>query len=192
VRPGSAWFRQVTPLAFPSSCSDSPRLATLAGTPAAGHSHRSHQAPWPIFPLQRQQTHDGLAWPASPMLWLHLWLETDNYHPGLCRPALPHATGCSNGNCSAPFSSRLALAEVSRPNGRLMLRQPCAERPREERMRNQWATGAAGMSTRPAGWRKRSGRRAAAPGKRTCYPIPIRWAASRKGPCADPTPAGGH
>lgn len=47
------------------------------------HRHPS----WAIYPLQRQQPHDGLAVVNQPDGYgLHLWLETDTRQPGRCSP----------------------------------------------------------------------------------------------------------
>ncbi|MCT4363883.1 MULTISPECIES: hypothetical protein [Synechococcaceae] len=125
----SAWFRQDqrrlhSQLLFRTS----PRLATLAGTAlllaSCTPSHQS--ASWRIFPLQRQQPHDGLAVASQPDGYgLHLWLETDTTTRGVCRPRwLPDATRLFNGNGSAPFSSGLATRpEVFEAYGRRDVRQ---------------------------------------------------------------------
>ncbi len=71
-------------------------------------AHRS--ASWAIFPLQRNQPHDGLAVVSQPDGYgLHIWLETDTAQQGVCRPRwLVDPARLFNGNGSAPFSSGLA------------------------------------------------------------------------------------
>ncbi len=54
------------------------------------HRHPS----WAIYPLQRQQPHDGLSVVNQPDGYgLHLWLETDTHQPGRCSPPLGGASG---------------------------------------------------------------------------------------------------
>ncbi len=101
----------------------SPRLLILASTALllASCTPAHQSASWRIFPLQRQQAHDGLAVVNQPDGYgLHLWLETDTVTSGVCRPRwLPDATRLFNGNGSAPFSSGLATRpEVFEAYGR--------------------------------------------------------------------------
>jgi hypothetical protein len=71
-------------------------------------AHRS--ASWALYPLQRNQPHDGLAVVSQPDGYgLHIWLETDTSQQGVCRPRwLADPARLFNGNGSAPFSSGLA------------------------------------------------------------------------------------
>ncbi len=94
-----------------------PRLPALAlaslGLLLAGCVPAHRHPSWAIYPLQRQQPHDGLAVVNQPDGYgLHLWLETDTRQPGRCSPrwVVPPAR-LFNGNGSAPFSSGLATAE---------------------------------------------------------------------------------
>ncbi len=65
---------------------------------------------WRVYPLNRQQPHDGLAVVNQPDGYgLHIWIETDTRQPGICRPRWsPDPARLFNGNGSAPFSSGLA------------------------------------------------------------------------------------
>jgi hypothetical protein len=86
-------------------------IAALAALLLLGGCTPAHQRPsWRIFPLQRNQPHDGLAVVNQPDgFGLHIWLETDTRQSGVCRPRwLIDATRLFNGNGSAPFSSSLA------------------------------------------------------------------------------------
>ena len=85
---------------------------------------------WRIYPLARNQPHDGLAVVSQPDGYgLHLWLETDTSEPGLCRPRwIVDPSRLFNGNGTAPFSSGLAsraefLAAVARPDVTRALKQ---------------------------------------------------------------------
>ena len=85
---------------------------------------------WRLFPLQRQQPHDGLAVVSQPDGYgLHIWLETDTRRQGVCRPRwLPDPARLFNGNGSHPFSSGLAsreefFAAVARRDVRRALRR---------------------------------------------------------------------
>ncbi|MEB3331279.1 MAG: hypothetical protein VKI83_02140 [Synechococcaceae cyanobacterium] len=71
----------------------------------------AHRRPtWHLFPLARQQPHDGLAVVSQPDGYgLHIWIETDTSQEGVCRPRwIPDPARLFNGNGSAPFSSGLA------------------------------------------------------------------------------------
>ncbi|MFM8525832.1 MAG: hypothetical protein ACKOCM_09465 [Cyanobacteriota bacterium] len=85
---------------------------------------------WRIYPLQRQQPHDGLAVVSQPDGYgLHLWLETDTGDAGVCRPRwIADVPRLFNGNGTAPFSSGLAtraefFAAVARPDVLRVLRR---------------------------------------------------------------------
>jgi hypothetical protein len=71
-------------------------------------AHRS--ASWTLYPLQRNQPHDGLAVVSQPDGYgLHIWLETDTSKQGVCKPRwLVDPARLFNGNGTAPFSSGLA------------------------------------------------------------------------------------
>ncbi len=71
------------------------------------------QASWRLFPLPRQQPHDGLAVVSQPDGYgLHIFLTTDTSQAGVCRPRwTPDAARLFNGNGSAPFSSGTASRE---------------------------------------------------------------------------------
>ena len=85
---------------------------------------------WRIYPLQRNQPHDGLAVVSQPDGYgLHFWLETDTTEGGLCRPRwIVDVPRLFNGNGTAPFSSGLAtraefFEAVARPDVRRALKQ---------------------------------------------------------------------
>jgi hypothetical protein len=86
-------------------------LAALLLLTACVPAHRS--ASWTIYPLQRQQPHDGLAVVSQPDGYgLHIWLATDTSQSGVCRPRwLPDPARLFNGNGSHPFSSGLATRQ---------------------------------------------------------------------------------
>ena len=68
---------------------------------------------WSVYPLQRNQPHDGLAVVNQPDGYgLHIFLETDLSDPAICTPRwLPNPARLFNGNGTAPFSSGLASRE---------------------------------------------------------------------------------
>lgn len=103
-------------------------LATLTAVAACVPAAR--RPTWRLFPLQRQQPHDGLAVVNQPDGYgLHIWLETDTRRQGVCQPRwLPDAARLFNGNGSHPFSSGLAsreefFAAVARRDVRSALRR---------------------------------------------------------------------
>jgi hypothetical protein len=103
-------------------------LATLTAVAACVPAAR--RPTWRLFPLQRQQPHDGLAVVSQPDGYgLHIWLETDTRRQGYCQPRwLPDAARLFNGNGSHPFSSGLAsreefFAAVARRDVRSALRR---------------------------------------------------------------------
>ncbi|CAK6694215.1 hypothetical protein [Synechococcus sp. CBW1107] len=106
-------------------------LAVLVGLVAvAGCVPADRRPTWRLFPLQRQQPHDGLAVVSQPDGYgLHIWLETDTRRQGVCRPRwLPDPARLFNGNGSHPFSSGLAsreefFAAVARRDVRRALRR---------------------------------------------------------------------
>jgi len=65
---------------------------------------------WRVYPLSRNQPHDGLAVVSQPDGYgLHVYLETDTSDPAVCRPRwLASPARLFNGNGTAPFSSGLA------------------------------------------------------------------------------------
>lgn len=111
-----------------------PPLVALAALVAlavvAGCVPAHHRPSWRLFPLQRQQPHDGLAVVSQPDGYgLHIWLETDTRRKGVCSPRwLPDPARLFNGNGSHPFSSGLAsreefFAAVARRDVRQALRR---------------------------------------------------------------------
>ena len=68
---------------------------------------------WTVYPLQRNEPHDGLAVVSQPDgFGLHIYLETDTRDPTICRPRwLPDPARLFNGRGSAPFSSGLATRQ---------------------------------------------------------------------------------
>ena len=84
-------------------------LGLLAGGCIPAHQ----QASWAIYPLQRQQPHDGVAVVSQPDGYgLHIWIAVDISESGICQPRWrPDAARLFNGNGSAPFSSGLAPRE---------------------------------------------------------------------------------
>nr|WP_259735995.1 hypothetical protein [Synechococcus sp. CS-1329] len=103
-------------------------LATLTAVAACVPAAR--RPSWRLFPLQRQQPHDGLAVVSQPDGYgLHIWLETDTRRTGYCRPRwLPDPARLFNGNGDHPFSSGLAsreefFAAVARRDVRRALRR---------------------------------------------------------------------
>jgi hypothetical protein len=104
--------------------------ALLALGALAGCVPSDRRPTWRIFPLQRQQPHDGLGVVNQPDGYgLHIWLETDTRRKGVCRPRwLPDPARLFNGNGSHPFSSGLATREeffaaVTRRDVRRVLRR---------------------------------------------------------------------
>jgi hypothetical protein len=91
----------------------------------------AHRRPsWMIYPLQRQQPHDGLAVVSQPDGYgLHIWLETDTNSAGICQPRWTvDPARLFNGDGSAPFSSGRAdraefFAAVGRADVRRALRR---------------------------------------------------------------------
>ncbi|QPN58255.1 hypothetical protein I1E95_09390 [Synechococcus sp. CBW1107] len=105
-------------------------LALGALVAVAGCVPADRRPTWRLFPLQRQQPHDGLAVVSQPDGYgLHIWLETDTRRKGVCRPRwLPDPARLFNGNGSHPFSSGLAsreefFAAVARRDVRRALRR---------------------------------------------------------------------
>lgn len=109
----------------------------------------AHQrASWAMYPLQRQQPHDGVAVVNQPDgFGLHIWIDADLSESGLCQPRWrPDAARLFNGNGSAPFSSGLATREeffqvVARRDVRRLLRREsealCKGRAAQRRFRWQ-------------------------------------------------------
>ena len=66
-----------------------------------------------VYPLQRNQPHDGLAIVNQPDGYgVHIFLETDLSDPAICTPRwLPDPARLFNGNGTAPFSSGIASRE---------------------------------------------------------------------------------
>jgi hypothetical protein len=83
------------------------------GLLASGCAPAHQRASWAIFPLNRQQPHDGLAVVTQPDGYgLHIWIDVDISESGICQPRWrPDAARLFNGNGSAPFSSGLATRE---------------------------------------------------------------------------------
>ncbi len=71
------------------------------------------RASWRVYPLPRQQPHDGLAVVSRPGgEGLHLWLLTDTNSPGVCRPRWrPDAARLRGGNGKDPVSGGRASRE---------------------------------------------------------------------------------
>lgn len=106
-------------------------------------AHR--RASWSLFPLQRNQPHDGLAVVSQPDGYgLHIWLETDTSERGVCRPRwVVDAARLFNGNGSAPFSSGLAtraewFEAVARNDVRAALRRELEALCRDRAPRSTW------------------------------------------------------
>jgi hypothetical protein len=102
----------------------------LLGLLAAGCTPAHRWASWAIYPLPRQQPHDGVAVVSQPDGYgLHIWIDADISESGICQPRWrPDAARLFNGNGSAPFSSGLATREeffqaVARGDLRRMLRR---------------------------------------------------------------------
>ncbi|MDI9405615.1 MAG: hypothetical protein QM522_02820 [Chitinophagaceae bacterium] len=87
----------------------------------------AHRRPsWAVYPLQRQQPHDGLAVVSQPDGYgLHIWLETDTNATGICQPRwMVDPARLFNGDGSAPFSSgRASRAEFFAAVGRADVRR---------------------------------------------------------------------
>jgi len=114
-------------------------LALSACVPA----HR--RASWRLYPLQRNQPHDGLAVVSQPDGYgLHIWLETDTREAGICRPRwVVDGARLFNGNGSAPFSSGLAtraewFEAVARKDVRSALRRELEALCRDRAPRSTW------------------------------------------------------
>lgn len=116
ARPGQDPPTCDQPLARPAHRPAPPLVALtalVALAAVAGCVPAHHRPSWRLFPLQRQQPHDGLAVVSQPDGYgLHIWLETDTRRKGFCRPRwLPDPARLFNGNGSHPFSSGLASRE---------------------------------------------------------------------------------
>ncbi len=87
-------------------------LAVL-GLVATGCTPAQRRASWAVYPLPRQQPHDGVAVVNQPDgFGLHIWIDADLSESGICQPRWrPDAARLFNGNGSAPFSSGLATRE---------------------------------------------------------------------------------
>jgi hypothetical protein len=87
-------------------------LAVL-GLAITGCTPAHQRASWAIYPLPRQQSHDGVAVVNQPDgFGLHIWIDADISESGICQPRWrPDAARLFNGNGSAPFSSGLATRE---------------------------------------------------------------------------------
>jgi len=81
--------------------------------PLLGCGSRDLTEEWAIYPLHRNEPHDGLAVVSQPDgFGLHIYLETDTRDPSVCRPRwLPDPARLFNGRGSAPFSSGLATRQ---------------------------------------------------------------------------------
>lgn len=102
----------------------------MLGLLASGCAPAHRRASWAIYPLPRQQPHDGVAVVSQPDGYgLHIWIAADLSESGICQPRWrPDAARLFNGNGSAPFSSGLATREeffqaVARGDVRRMLRR---------------------------------------------------------------------
>lgn len=122
--------------------------AALLGLLASGCTPAHRRASWAIYPLPRQQPHDGVAVVSQPDGYgLHIWIDADLSESGICQPRWrPDAARLFNGNGSAPFSSGLATREeffqaVARGDVRRMLRREsealCRKRAAQRRFRWQ-------------------------------------------------------
>jgi hypothetical protein len=105
-------------------------VAALLGLLASGCTPAHQRASWAIYPLPRQQPHDGVAVVNQPDGYgLHIWIDADLSEGGLCQPRWrPDAARLFNGNGTAPFSSGLATREeffqaVARRDVRRVLRR---------------------------------------------------------------------
>lgn len=123
-----------------------PLLAALLGLSLAACVPAHRRASWSLYPLQRNQPHDGLAVVSQPDGYgLHIWLETDTSESGLCRPRwVVDAARLFNGNGSAPFSSGLAtraewFEAVARQDVREALRRELEALCRERAPRSSWS-----------------------------------------------------
>lgn len=120
---------------------------TVLGLVISGCTPAHQRASWAMYPLQRQQPHDGLAVVNQPDGYgLHIWLETDTDTSGICQPRWTvDPARLFNGNGSAPFSSGRAsrtefFAAVGRADVRRALRQESEAlcRRRHPQRRFQW------------------------------------------------------
>jgi len=105
-------------------------VAAVLGLLASGCAPAHRRASWAIYPLPRQQPHDGVAVVSQPDGYgLHIWIAADLSESGICQPRWrPDAARLFNGNGTAPFSSGLATREeffqaVARGDVRRMLRR---------------------------------------------------------------------
>lgn len=106
-------------------------------------AHR--RASWRLYPLPRNQPHDGLAVVSQPDGYgLHIWLETDTSEAGVCRPRwVVDAARLFNGNGSTPFSSGLAtraewFEAVARSDVRAALGRELEALCRQRAPRSSW------------------------------------------------------
>lgn len=121
---------------------------TVLGLVISGCTPGHKRASWAIYPLQRQQPHDGVAVVNQPDgFGLHIWIDADISASGICQPRWrPDVARLFNGNGSAPFSSGLATREeffqaVARGDVRRILRREsealCRARAPQRRFRWQ-------------------------------------------------------
>ncbi len=121
---------------------------TVLGLVISGCTPAHQRASWAMYPLQRQQPHDGVAVVNQPDgFGLHIWIDADLSESGICQPRWrPDAARLFNGNGSAPFSSGLATREeffqvVARRDVRRLLRREsealCKGRAAQRRFRWQ-------------------------------------------------------
>lgn len=134
------------PLTRRAKAAIAPLLAALLGLSLAACVPAQRRPSWSVYPLQRNQPHDGLAVVSQPDGYgLHIWLETDTSESGVCRPRwVVDAARLFNGNGTAPFSSGLAtraewFEAVARQDVRAALRRELEALCRERAPRSSWS-----------------------------------------------------